>query len=185
MGKRTIDISERDGRIWPLPGPIVLVTTRSAEGFENVAPKSWLGMVSAEPLMLMFGCNRHHHTAINLLATGECVLNFPGPDLAKLAWDAHRPMAPGPGELQARGFTPIPAEKVRPPRLLECRAHIEGRLESVKWYGDECVLFIEVIAASADEEAFTAADPYAHLRPIFYLAPGTYGVLERGEQVPR
>jgi uncharacterized protein len=171
------------GRFSPLAGPIALVTTVDGEGRTNIAPKSWLGHVCREPDLFVLGCTRLHHTARNLLANGECVLNFPGDDIASRTWDAHQPLPPSHGEPAARGFTAIPACAVTPPRLQECRAHIEGRVESVKWYGDECVFFIEQVASSADEAVARAPDPYAVLRPIFFLGPGKYGVIERSQTV--
>ena len=88
----------------------------------------------------MIGCHRHHHTAQNLLANGECVLNFPGQDIVKKVWDANKFLEPSTDELALKGFTTIPSSLVNPPRLKECRAHIECQLESVKWYDDDCVL---------------------------------------------
>lgn len=185
MDKKPIDISARNWRPSPMAGPIALVTTVDTCGNVNVAPKSWISCVSARPLLFVIGCNRYHHTAINLLTTKECVLNFPGDDLAVKTWEAHHYREPGPDEVTARAFTAIPSLLVAPPRLQECRAHIEGRLESVKWYHDECVLFVEAVAASADAEAFEVEDPYAYLRPIFFLEPGTYGTIERSVRLPR
>jgi uncharacterized protein len=168
-----------EGEFWPLAGPIALVTTVDEAGHVNVAPKSWISMVARNPRLAVMGCHRQHHTARNLLTTGECVLNFPGDDLVGRTWEAHHFREPGPGEPEARGFTPVPALQVAPPRLKECRAHLECRLESVKWYGDECVLFLTVVAASADAAVLESADPAASLRPIFYLGEGTYGVIDR------
>lgn len=167
----------------PLAGPLALVTTIDQAGHVNVAPKSWITHVCSQPNLLVLGCSRHHHTARNLLANGECVLNFPSDDLARLTWDAHRYLEPGPDEVALRGFTPLPAEQVAPPRLKECRAHIEGRVESVKWYGDECIFFVEEVARSIDKTAAAAPDLYTALRPIFYLGPSTYGVIERSHKL--
>jgi uncharacterized protein len=167
----------------PLAGPIALVTTVDREGRVNVAPKSWISHVSRHPDLLVLGCHRDHHTAQNLLESRECVLNFPSEAMAMQAWEAHRFMDPRHDELTVRGFTPVSAEVVAPPRLEQCKAHIEGRVESVKWYGDECIFFIEQVASSADEEVALAADPYALLRPIFYLGPDTYGVVDRARKV--
>lgn len=167
----------------PLAGPLALVTTIDPQGRVNVAPKSWISHVCREPNLLVLGCNREHHTAQNLLANGECVLNFPPDHLARQTWEAHRYLEPGPEELNCRGFTPVAAERVAPPRLAECRAHIEGRVESVKWYGDECIFFIEEVARSMDQAVAEASDPYALLRPIFYLGPNIYGVIENSKKV--
>lgn len=183
MEKRPIDISVRHWPVSPLAGPIALVTTVDSQGLVNVAPKSWISFVAGSPPLVAIGCHRSHHTAANLLETGECVINLPGDDLAEKVWAAHEYREPAPDEPGARGFTAIPAVAVAPPRLKECRAHLEGRLESVKWYGDECVLFVKIVAASADEAAFTAPDPHAYLRPIFYLDQGRYGVIEGARRV--
>lgn len=174
-----------DSVVSALPGPIALVTTVDANGNVNVAPKSWISVITGRPVRYAVGCNRGHHTAQNLLATGECVLNFPADDLAERAWAAHVFREPGPDELAARGLTPVPAFKVRPPLIAECKAHIEARLEQVLWYGDECVLILVEVAVSADEAACEAPDPWAVLRPIFYLKPGTFGVIDHANPVGR
>jgi flavin reductase (DIM6/NTAB) family NADH-FMN oxidoreductase RutF len=156
---------------------VFLVTTVNPAGWVNVAPKSLITFVTVRPPRIALGCSRHHHTSQNLLANGECVPNLPGDRLAPAAWRAAEPMTPGPGEVEARGLTPLPALRVAPPRLAECGAHIECRLESVQWFGDECVLLLGAVAASADEEACAAEDPYAVLRPIFFFEPGRFGTV--------
>lgn len=181
--KQAIGINARTWTVNPLAGPVALVSTVDRLRHVNIAPQSWISFVSANPFIIALGCDRRHHTAQNLLAMGECVLNFPGDDLAEQVWQAASFRAPGPGEPDARGFTPLPSTVVRPPRLAECRAHIECRVESVKEYGEGRVFLLEAVAASADTEAFTARDPYAYLRPMFYLTEGTYGVVERGARV--
>lgn len=180
--KREIDITARNWRPSPLAGPIFLVTTVNAAGWVNIAPKSLINFVTVSPLRIVLGCNRHHHTARNILANGACVLNLPGEHLAAATWRAAEFREPGPGEAEARGFTCLPSLRVAPPRLAECGAHIECRFESVSWYGDECVLFLRVVAASADQEALDAEDPYAVLRPIFFLEPGTFGAITRSAE---
>ena len=183
MSKVDIDITERNWVPTPLAGPIVLVTTVDVAGNVNIAPKSWVALVSADPNLIVLGCDRRHHTAQNLLANGECVLNFPSDNIALKTWQTHKYLEPCADEPNARGFTTVSSNKVRPPRLVECRAHIECRLESAKFYGDSCVLTLEVIAVSVDEKALEYKDPYGYLRPIFYLEPGTYGVIERSNSL--
>ncbi len=181
--KREIDVAARNWRPSPLAGPLFLVTTVNAQGWTNVAPKSLVSFITVSPPRIVVGCNRGHHTAQNLLASGECVLNLPNDGLASRVWAAAEPREPAPDEVEARGFTPIPALRVRPPRLAECAAHIECRLEGVQWYGDECALILGVVAASADAAACDAEDPYAVLRPIFFLAPGIFGTIREGRPV--
>jgi len=175
--KVSIDVAQRNWRPSPIAGPIALVTTVDSLGRVNVAPKSLINFITVQPLRIFLGCNRGHHTAQNLLLGGECVLNFPDDKLAETVWAAGEFREPGPGELAALGLTAVPAVCVTPPRILECRYHVECRLCDTRWMGDEGIFLLDILAASMDEEASQADDPYAVLRPIFFLEPGTYGVL--------
>ena len=183
MEKVNIDVTMRNWHPSPIAGPIALVTTVDVAGHVNVAPKSLINFITVRPLRIVLGCNREHHTAQNLLTSGECVLNFPSDDLVDKVWAAAEFRQPGDGEVTARGFTEIPAECVVPPRILECRYHVECRSESVHWFGDECVFFLKVLAASVDQAAYTAEDPYSVLRPIFFLEPSTYGTIASSKRV--
>ena len=183
MTKRDIDITQRNWHPTPLVGSIVLVTTVDTDGNLNIAPKSWVSLVSANPFRVIIGCNHTHHTAINLLSTKECVLNFPSDDIVKKTWDAHHYLEPCKEEATLRGFSTLPSKIVTPSRLVECRAHIECRFETVHSFGEECILIVEVVAASVDEEAFAYEDIYNYLRPIFFIEPKVYGIIEKSHSV--
>jgi hypothetical protein len=45
-------------------------------------------------------------------------------------------------------------------------------------FGNEVVFFGNIVAASVDQEALAAADPYAYLRPVLFLEERCYGVIE-------
>lgn len=185
MNKKEIDIYQRNWEPNPLAGPIVLITTLDNTGNINIAPKSWITYVSVNPTLIVIGCDRRHHTAQNLLATGECVLNFPSDNIVEKVWNAHEYLVPSIDEPTMRGFTTIPSNKVKPPRIQECRAHIECQLDSVKFYGDTCILTIEAVAASIDEKAFEYNDLYSYLRPIFFLQPNKFGVIEKSIELDK
>ncbi len=130
-----------DKRTWrpsPLLGQIVLVTTLNGDGTSNVAPKSWISMMAFEPSLLALGCNSRHWTGQNILRSREFVVNVPGADLAEIVWQAHT--LPHPRPVEAAGLTPIPALKVKPPRIDECRAHLECTLDRPLAYGEELIL---------------------------------------------
>jgi flavin reductase (DIM6/NTAB) family NADH-FMN oxidoreductase RutF len=75
------------------------------------------------------------------------------------------------------GFTALRASKVKPPRIAECRAHLECALVEHKDFGEEVWLLGRVVAASADPEVASANDPFAVMRSFVYLAPGTFGII--------
>ncbi len=165
----------------PLLGQIVLVTTLNDDGTANVAPKSWVTMVAMDPPILAVGCNLQHWTARNILARREFVINVPGAELAQVIWDCSA--LPHPRPVEAIGLTPCPGLAVRPPRIQECKAHLECVLDQHVAYGDEVLLLGRIVAASIDEAATEATDPYRYLRLLAFLEDGTYGVIAQGKRV--
>lgn len=179
--KVAFDLDKNTWRPSPLIGQIVLVTTLNADGVSNVAPKSWISMMAFEPPILALGCSVKHWTGRNILERGEFVVNVPGDDLAKVVWKSRT--LPHPRPVGAAGFTPIPALIVKPPRVEECRAHLECVLDQSLTYGDELIVLARIVAVSVDEEAVCANDPYAYLRMFAFLENSTYGVIERARRV--
>jgi flavin reductase (DIM6/NTAB) family NADH-FMN oxidoreductase RutF len=173
-----------DKRAWrpsPLVGQIVLVTTLNEDGGSNVAPKSWISMMAFDPPLLALGCTLKHWTARNILRSREFVVNIPGDDLAGTIWAANA--HPHPRPVESVGLTPIPAQRVKPPLIAECKAHLECEYVQHLAFGDEVVLLGSIVAGSVDSLALEAPDPYAYLRPLVFLEGGTFGVIERAEHL--
>lgn len=179
--KRDLGVDKRAWHPSPLAGQITLVTTLNDDGTSNVAPKSWISMMAFNPPLLALGCNRQHWTARNILRDREFVVNVPGADLAEVAW--HASSLPHPRPVEALGLTPIRSSCVKPPRIEECRAHLECALDQSLAYGDEIILLGHILAVSVDEEVLTAGDPYAQLRLFAFLEDGMYGVIERARRL--
>ena len=177
-----------DKRSWHpsmIPGQIVLVSTVNAHGEPNLAPKSWITMAAFSGPIIAFGCNTAHTTYQNIVTTGAFVINVPAEPLAERIWLLIR--FHGTERLWQSGFTFQPAQKVLPPLIAECRAHLECALESVKPYGDEVVIFGTIVAASMDVDCQIGeiADQYVALRPIFFLEDNTYGSIDAAKRVDR
>ena len=175
-----------DKHLWhpsPLLGQIVLVTTLNADGVSNIAPKSWISMMAFEPPIVALGCNLRHWTARNIIRSGEFVVNVPGAELADLVWRCHE--LPHPRPVEAAGLTPVLSVKVAPPRVEECRAHLECVLDRHVEYGDEVVLLARIVDVSVDSEALQSSEAYEYLRLFAFLEGSTYGVIEHVRRVPR
>ena len=179
--KVELPLSIADWRPAPIVGQVVLVTTCNEDGTTNIAPKCWAALVASQPLHLAFNCNREHWTARNVLRSREFVVNVPGVELAKRVWATSR--LPHPRSVESAGFTELPATRVRPPRVLECRAHLECSLVHHLEFGDEVWLLGRVLAASADAEVANAVDPFAVMRSFMYLESGTYGIIGGANRV--
>jgi flavin reductase (DIM6/NTAB) family NADH-FMN oxidoreductase RutF len=165
----------------PLIGQIVLVTTRNEDGGSNLAPKSWISMMAFEPPLLALGCNLSHWTAQNILRSHEFVVNIPGEELVDVIWRTNS--LPHPRPVEAAGLTPVPAQKVKPPLIDECKAHLECVLEKHLVYGTEVIFIAEIAAVSIDKAALSASDPYQFLKMVVFLENAKYGVIENSHQI--
>ena len=169
----------------PLAGQIVLLTTMDSKGTVDVAPKSWITMISFSPPSLVIGCNRKHTTALNIDETHEFVVNIPGENLAHTIY--HMPAVPSPRSPESQGLSTIPSLSVKPPSIAECFAHLECKLIKIESLGeeDEVLIFGEVVRSRIDSEAREGSyiNRYSNLRPVFFLEDGTYGVIDQARSV--
>jgi flavin reductase (DIM6/NTAB) family NADH-FMN oxidoreductase RutF len=122
--------------------PVVLVSSTNGDGSPNLAPMSsawWLG----RSCMLGFGARSQ--TPANIQRTGECVLNLPSvAEVASVnrlarttgsnpvpAWKAANGYRHERDKFAVAGLTPVPSERVAPPRVAECPVHLEAVLDAV------------------------------------------------------
>jgi flavin reductase (DIM6/NTAB) family NADH-FMN oxidoreductase RutF len=121
--------------------PVGLVTTISPDGTDNIGPMS---SVWALGYTVVMGWERTAQTFSNLAYERECVINFPGPDLA----DQVEALAPltgrnppaahkadkfryDPDKFAATGLTRLPSKAVRPPRIAECPLQMEATVTAI------------------------------------------------------
>lgn len=116
--------------------PVVLVSTRNADGMPNLAPFSSLWLLNRAAVL---GIGRSSQTFRNLERERECVLNLPSVDLVAVVDRLARTTGrhPIPAWKQAKGFvhvddkfawagvTPAAADLVAAPRVAECGFQIE------------------------------------------------------------
>lgn len=68
-----------DKRLWSpsfIPGVVTLVSTANPKGEPNVAPKSWVQMVSFEPSIVMFSGTKGNTTENNIVETKCFCINL-------------------------------------------------------------------------------------------------------------
>src|SRR5262249_25327785 len=117
--------------------PVVLISSENEDGSANLAPMSsafWLGW------RCILGLGAVSKTTLNMVRTGQCVLNLPSVDnvaaVNLLACLPGRGPVPA-GKLargytfekrkfEAAGLTPVPSLTVVPPRVLECPVQMEA-----------------------------------------------------------
>jgi flavin reductase (DIM6/NTAB) family NADH-FMN oxidoreductase RutF len=132
--------------------PVTLITTVGEDGSTNAAPHSRSTVADYNPPQILISVNTNHDTYRNIIETKEFVINIPSADLIRQIWIAQKHFPYGTSELEQAKLTTFPAEKVRPPRIKECKAHIECGVLWTKIIGSSCLALGNVEAISAKEE---------------------------------
>jgi flavin reductase (DIM6/NTAB) family NADH-FMN oxidoreductase RutF len=121
--------------------PVVLVSSLNEDGSPNLAPMSsawWLG----RSCLLGFGARSR--TPANILRSRECVLNLPSVEQVAAVNRLARTTGSSPvpphkiamgyrherDKFGVAGLTPVPADRVAPPRAAECPVQLEAVLEA-------------------------------------------------------
>ncbi|MCU0662495.1 MAG: flavin reductase [Myxococcota bacterium] len=172
-GKIEIGTNRLEWNPSPLTEQVVLVTTVNEKGEPHLATKSRVTVISyGPPAVVVFGCQARFQTAANVLKTSQFVLNIPGEDLVAMSWVVGMdPASTGSRLLAENGITPIPSLKVSPPRIAECRAHIECTVSDVREIGNDLAVFGTVVSASLNSNIAQgdAVERYQRLSPFFFL----------------
>ena len=135
--------------------PITLVTSMDVQGRINAAPYSLVIPFCSSPKnpQMLLIANKNWHTAKNVEATGEFVLNYPTADQLKEINETARFHPEGINELEHTGLTTMPSQFVRPPKIVECYQHVECRVrEIIKPSPSQLNFIAEVLDISLDEE---------------------------------
>lgn len=180
-----------------LPQPVVLVTTADLAGNVNCAPKNWVTSCGSHGFA--FVCSTDHDTYMNVQTTGEFVVNVPGAELVgKLRALAAKGTPSWANELARAGLTEVPSKRVKPPRIRECRVHLECRAELLyevdsarelasATMGTDVLVYGKIVAASADAEivrAPTYEERVRRIRPFVLTPIWSYQVVDDPREIP-
>lgn len=123
-----------------VPRPIAWVSTRSAEGVDNLAPYSFFTVASVQPPVLAVTQvnppNRpaerpHKDTLTNLQHSGECVVNVASSAQLELVNASAGEYTPEVSEFDAAGIARVPSVHVAVPGVAEAPVRYECRLRQI------------------------------------------------------
>ncbi|WP_080058565.1 flavin reductase family protein [Spirosoma aerolatum] len=112
------------------PRPIAFASTVDSQGNVNLSPFSFFNIAGYNPPTLIFipTINRHghkKHTLLNLGEVGEVVINIVNYAMVEQMSLTSAEFERGINEFEKGGFTAIPSDRVRPPRVAESPASYE------------------------------------------------------------
>ncbi|HNZ91722.1 MAG TPA: flavin reductase family protein [Acidovorax sp.] len=109
------------------PRPIGWISTQNAAGALNLAPYSFFNAFNYTPPIVGFASIGAKDTLRNIEATGEFVWNLATRALAEAMNQSCAAVPPEVSEFALAGLTPLPSQKVRPPRVAESPVTFECR----------------------------------------------------------
>lgn len=154
------------------PRPIAFASTIDAAGTVNLSPFSFFNVFGYNPPTLVFApsINRHghkKHTLLNLEEVGEVVINVVNYAMVEQISLASAEFERGVNEFEKAGFTAIPSDRIRPPRVAESPASFECVVKQIIPTNDQPgaghLVICEVVMAHLSEAIFDetgAIDPH-------------------------
>ncbi|WP_316840326.1 flavin reductase family protein [Pedobacter gandavensis] len=125
------------------PRPICFASTIDQEGNINLSPFSFFNMFSTNPPMCIFSPSRRvrdgstKHTLENVLEVKECVINIVNYPMVQQMSLASTEYSKGVNEFEKAGFTMLPSQLVKPPRVAEAPVQLECIVKEVIHLGDQ------------------------------------------------
>ena len=149
------------------PRPIALVTSMDEEGKLNAAPFSAYNYLCTDPPIVGIGVtNRSNEiyqpkdTARNIRRTGEFVVNIVTEDIAQQMNICATEFPTEMNELELAGFTTMPSEKVKVPRIAEAHAAMECVEFTTMEIGRSRIILGRVVAIYVEDRFIDPAGPY-------------------------
>ncbi|MHC4550066.1 MAG: DinB family protein [Planctomycetota bacterium] len=166
-----------------VPRPIAWTSTVSADGVLNAAPFSYFQALSSRPPMVMLAIGRRRgvpkDTRANIEATREFVINIVSEELGPRMVMTSIEHPPEISEFEEVGLTPMPSERVAPPRIAESAVSLECRLDRLLEVGTSGICIGEVVLFHLRDDVLgedRTADPLK-LRPLGRLGGTAYAPL--------
>jgi len=124
-----------------IPRPIAFVSTESSSGLKNLAPFSFFNCISSNPPCIVFSVSRKpdgtkKDTLINIEETGQFVVNSSNAWFAEALVHTAATYPYGVDEMEKVGLTPIPSQKIKPPRVKEAAIQFECETYKTVEVGD-------------------------------------------------
>lgn len=162
-----------------VPRPIAWVSTRSADGVDNLAPHSFFTVASADPPVVSFTSVGTKDTLRNVRATGELVVCLTPRALAEQVNLTGTDFPAGTSEAGAVGVAMEPSAVVAPPRVAASPVALECRVVGEHAFGASVVVFGEVVhlAVARSVLAEDGLPDVALLDPVARLGREQWGAL--------
>jgi flavin reductase (DIM6/NTAB) family NADH-FMN oxidoreductase RutF len=165
-----------------IPRPIAFISTIGANESLNVAPFSYFCPITNKPPLIGVSINSRRgepkDTLRNIREMGEFVVNIVTEDLLSRMVQTSGEWPADVDEFQLAGLTPVPSERVKPPRVAESPVNLECRLFQEVPLGETTLVIGEILRGHVDESVVTDGRVDAlKLQPVGRLGGDGYSIV--------
>lgn len=121
-----------------VPRPIGWIGSIDGDGNTNLAPYSFFNMVSGAPPTFVFapGNSARRDTLRNVRSVPEFTINIVTDEVVEIMNATAASLDADESEFDLDGITAVASERIRPPRVGECKASIECVVDDIVVVGD-------------------------------------------------
>lgn len=165
------------------PRCTVIVSTIDKNGNPNAAPFSFVTPISIDPPMVALGVFPNRDTLANIRETCEFVLNLVPEELLGQMIVTARAFPKGVNEIKEAGLTESKSKVVKAPRIQECSAWIECKLDCEYEAGDH-IIVIGRVAHVECKDLFFADGGFdvVKAKPVMHIRGRRFAIATRAVQ---
>jgi flavin reductase (DIM6/NTAB) family NADH-FMN oxidoreductase RutF len=169
-----------------LPRPIAWVSSRSAEGVDNLAPHSFFTVSSVDPPIVQFTSVGRKDSLRNVEQTREFVVCLTPEWLFEQVNATGTDFPADVSEFDAVGIEREPSLRVAPPRVARSPVALECELHTTLTFGVGTVVMGRVVHAVIDEDVLEGGRPAVdRLRPLSRLGGNEWATVDQVREITR
>lgn len=137
-------------------GALILISSKSADNRDNLAPFAWNCPVEFDPVTrFLFVCDKHHQTYTNISDTGKFVVCIPHVSQHKLVMDLGNCSGKTVQKIEMFHIVTFKSKEFQLSIPEDCIAYVECKLKRIIDEDNVGIIESEVIHAEVDTNAFT------------------------------
>ena len=161
-----------------VPRPIAWVSSRSAEGVDNLAPHSFFTVAAIDPPVVQFTSVGRKDSLNNVEATKEFVVNLAPEWLFEQINASGTAFPPHVSEFDAVGIEREPSLLVAPPRVAGSPVALECVLHATSTIGHSTVVLGRVVNAATRRSSANATFSRNATGAVLWLIPRMFNAME-------
>ena len=134
------------------PVPVVMATTGTIDGENNIITIAWTGIINSQPPMTYISVRPERHSYKILEESGEFVINLVNKDIAKAADFCGVKSGKDINKWKETGLTMEPCKHVKCPQIKESPFSLECVIRNKQQLGSHTMFIAEIVGTNADEK---------------------------------